>query len=469
MGHKFGALDGDASRRLRLASVQSSLLLVLLAAAMPLAAQSLPPAPEPVPELPGAGRPVNVAATAARREALLQRLPPGIVIVPAAGPRDLEVDVLQDGDFRQDDDFFYLTELETADAVLVLVRREGAPAQTILFLPPRNPAGERWTGMRLGPGALAEQLSGIPTVLSTEALDSVRAELMGRMGGPIYTVARVPPGDSTVAVHWARQGRRELKAINPVLDSLRAVKDPDEIARLRRAILITAEAQKAAMRAMKPGLREYQIEATIEYTFRDLGADRVGFPSIVGSGPNSTTLHYDANRRTVQDGDLVVMDIGAEYGQYTADVTRTVPVNGRFTPRQRAIYDLVLGSQQAALDAVKPGVTVRDLNAIARGYLRDHSGELCRPQTCDAYFVHGLSHWLGMRVHDVGDYGMPLRPGMVLTIEPGVYLPEENLGVRIEDDVLVTPSGHELLSGSAPRAAAEVETMMWKGASDAIR
>ncbi len=452
-----------------MASVKFPVFLWWVTAAAPLAAQSLPPAPEPVPELPGAGRPVNVTATAARRAALLQRLPAGIVIVPAAAPRDLEVDVLQDGDFRQDDDFFYLTGLETADAVLLMAHPGGASAQTILFLPPRNPAAERWTGMRLGPGAQAARLSGISTVLPVTALDSVRAEWMGRIAGPLYTVARVPPGDSALALRWARRGGRDVENIAPVLDSLRVVKDADEISRLRRAILITAEAQKAAMRAMKPGMKEYRIEATIEYTFRDLGADRVGFPSIVGSGPNSTTLHYDVNRRTMEDGDLVVMDIGAEYGQYTADVTRTVPANGWFTPRQRAIYDLVLGTQQAALDAVQPDVTVRDLNEIARRYLREHGGDLCRPQTCDAYFVHGLSHWLGMRVHDVGDYGMPLRAGMVLTIEPGVYLPEENLGVRIEDDVLVTPSGHELLSGSAPRAAADVETMMRKGASDAIR
>jgi Xaa-Pro aminopeptidase len=241
------------------------------------------------------------------------------------------------------------------------------------------------------------------------------------------------------------------------------VKDADEIARLRRAGQITAEALKAAMRIMKPGLKEYQVEATIEYTFRDLGADRVGFPSIVGSGPNSTTLHYDANRRIIEDGDLVVMDVGAEYGQYTADVTRTVPANGRFSPRQRAIYDLVLGAQQAALDGVRPGVTVLELDGLARRYLREQGGDLCRPVTCDRYFVHGLSHWLGMRVHDVGDYHLALQPGMVLTVEPGVYLADENLGVRIEDDCLVTASGCELLSGGAPRG------VMRKEGSDAVR
>ncbi|MBI2402033.1 MAG: aminopeptidase P family protein [Gemmatimonadetes bacterium] len=443
--------------------------LALWFVAAPLAAQSLPPAREPVAELPGAGRPVNLAATTARRDALFSRLPPGIVIVPSAGSRDLETDVLQDSDFRQDDDFFYLTGLETPEAVLLLTRPADAPQRTVLFLPPRDPAQEAWTGLRLGPGPEASRLSGIPTVLSTEALDSVRAVELALASGPIYTVARGPASDSAVAATWARQGRRDLVNLAPVLDSMRLVKDADEIARLRRAIEITVEAQLAAMRAMKPGMKEYQIEATVEYVFRDRGADRVGFPSIIGSGPNSTTLHYDVNRRTIEDGDLVVMDIGAEYGQYTADVTRTVPANGRFTPRQRAIYELVLATQQAALEAVKPGVTVGELNGIARRYLREHSGDLCRPRTCDAFFVHGLSHWLGMRVHDVGDYRMPLQAGMVLTIEPGIYLSAERLGVRIEDDVLVTLTGYELLSGGAPRSAADVEHTMKHGATDAIR
>jgi Xaa-Pro aminopeptidase len=443
--------------------------LALLLAAAPLAAQSLPPAPEPLAGLPGAGRPVNVAATAGRREALLGRLPSGIVIVPAAGSRDLEDDVLQDSHFRQDDDFFYLTGLETPDAVLVLARAEAGATRVMLALPPTNPAEEQWTGLRLGPGPDAARVSGIATILSTDALDSLRSGVLRTVRGPIYTVARAPLSDSAVAAVWAREGRRDLVNLAPVLDSLRVVKGAHEIVGLRRAVQITADAQVAAMRAMRPGLKEYQIEATVEYVFRDRGADRVGFPSIIGSGPNSTTLHYDANRRTIEDGDLVVMDIGAEYGQYTADVTRTVPANGRFTPRQRAIYDLVLATQQAAMDAIKPGITVSELNAVARRHMREHSGDLCRPRTCDAYFIHGLSHWLGMRVHDVGDYGMPLQPGMVLTIEPGIYLPEERLGVRIEDDVVVTPTGYELLSGGAPRSAADIEHTMRQGATDAIR
>ena len=238
------------------------------------------------------------------------------------------------------------------------------------------------------------------------------------------------------------------------------VKDADEIARLRKAIDITAEAQREAMRAAAPGMWEYEIEAVIEYTFRRRGAERVGFPSIVGSGINSTTLHYDKSRRRTEAGDLVVMDIGAEWGYYSADVTRTIPVSGKFTARQRAIYDLVYGAQQAAIDSVRPGMTIGQLTSIAQTYMREHSGKLCGDQPCNRYFIHGLSHWLGMDVHDVGPFNVPLRAGMVFTIEPGIYLPEERLGVRIEDDILVTETGGEVLSRGAPRTAADVEKAM---------
>jgi len=193
------------------------------------------------------------------------------------------------------------------------------------------------------------------------------------------------------------------------------------------------------------------------------GADRVGFPSIVGSGPNSVVLHHDRNRRRTEEGDLVVLDIGAEVGYYTADVTRTFPVSGVFSQRQRKIYELVLATQQAVIDSVRPGITVLELEQIARRFMRGHSDRLCGSSTCDRFFVHGLSHWLGMDVHDAGDYSRPLVPGMVLTIEPGIYLSEEELGVRIEDDVLVTETGHEVLSAGAPKSVEEIEALMAGG------
>lgn len=384
---------------------------------------------EPVALLPGAGRMPDLAATAARRAALMQHLGSGVVVLEAGASRDLEADVLQDNDFRPNDAFFYLTGLETANAVLVL-----APGAEFLLLPERNPRQERWTGPRLGPGADAARLSGIAQTLPLASRDSLVAALVARAGA--------------------------VCDVEGTIDSMRIQKDQDEVARLRRAIDITGEAHLAAMRAARPGMYEYQVEAVVEGTFRDRGADRVGFPSIIGSGPNSTTLHYDWNRRRMEAGDLVVVDIGAEWGQYSADITRTIPVSGTFTPRQRAIYDLVLATQQAAIDSVRPGVTVADLNRIARTYMRTHSGTLCGTATCDQYWIHGLSHWLGMRVHDVGDYTIPVMPGAVITIEPGIYLPDEGFGIRIEDDILVTATGGEMLSASAPRTASDIERAM---------
>jgi Xaa-Pro aminopeptidase len=214
------------------------------------------------------------------------------------------------------------------------------------------------------------------------------------------------------------------------------------------------------MAAARPGMFEYELEAVLEAGFRRRGADRLGYPSIVGSGFNGTTLHYAASRRQTQPGDLVVVDAAGEYAQYTADVTRTFPISGRFTPRQRAIYDLVLATQQAMMDSVRPGTTLGRLQAFGREFMRQHSGDLCAPRNCVDHFIHGSTHWIGMDVHDVGPYGVRLEPGMVFTIEPGIYLPDESLGVRIEDDVLVTPTGYELLSGAAPRRAEDIERLM---------
>src|SRR6266513_1962496 len=411
----------------------------------------------PVPEFPGMGRPVDTAAVALRRRALAARIGRGVALIPAAHERDVERDYVQDNDFRQTNTFFYLTELETQDAWLLIVAG-GEAATTVLFLSPRTPSQERWTGLRLGPDSTAARLSGIGRVLPTDSLDRMLAALF-RASGPLY----VPLDQTTRDEQRIREltfAGRDVRNLRPSADSMRLVKDADEIARMRKAVDISAAGHVAAMQAARPGVWEYELEAVLEAAFRRNGADRLGYPSIVGSGPNSTTLHYDVNRPQTRDGDLVVVDAGAEWGQYTADVTRTSPVNGKFTSRQKAIYDLVLATQQAAFDSTRPGTTIAQLNRVARDYMRAHSGTLCGAETCDAYFIHGLSHWLGMDVHDVGDYGTPLKPGMILTIEPGIYLAPEGLGVRIEDDVLVTATGAEWLSAKAPRTTAEIERLM---------
>jgi Xaa-Pro aminopeptidase len=425
----------------------------LLLATAPLAAQAGSPA-----------GPVPPEALAARRTALARAIGAGIAIVRSGEERSIEGDYPQDSDYRENNDFFYLTGLEAPGGWVAIAAKDSAVAEVRLFIPPRRPGSEQWTGPKLGPDSVATRLSGIAQVHSADSVQALLQRLIfqpngpGRSGG-VY-LAKTEEALEDDFLRRLFLSSLNVRDVRPVMAQLRLVKDADEIARLRRAIDITAEAHREAMRAAKPGMWEYELEAVIEGTFRRRGAERVGFPSIVGSGPNSTVLHYDKSRRQTAAGDLVVMDIGAEYGYYSADVTRTIPVSGKFTDRQRRIYELVLATQQVALDSTRPGRTLGQLGQIARDYMERNSGNLCGAQSCARYFIHGLSHWLGMDVHDVGSYATPLAPGMVFTIEPGIYIPEENLGVRIEDDILVTANGAENLSAGAPRTVAEIERAM---------
>lgn len=434
--------------------------LIATSLATPLAAQQpptpLPAVPPPVAELPGMGRPIDIAATAARRARLLSRLGDAVVLIPAARDRG---PYPQDNDFRQHNTFFYFSMLESPNAWIVMHARSGEPGDAVLLLPDRNLQQEAWTGVKLGPGDAAVRLTGFPRVLRLQQLDSVVSAALAR-DVPVYVpLDASTAGDRLVQRLRADSGRVTLRNLRPVVDSLRVVKDDVEIAVLRRAAMMSANAHRELMLAARDTMWEYELEAIIEAGFRRQGADRVGYPSIVGCGANAVVLHYDANRDRCRPGQLLLVDAAAEWGQYTADVTRTFPLSGTFTPRQRALYDLVLGAQQAAMDAVRPGQTMQELTRIAREYIRDHSAGLCGQQTCDSYFIHGLSHGIGMDVHDPGPLS-PLRPGAVFTIEPGVYLPQEGLGIRIEDDILVTATGYENLSAGVPRTADDIERLM---------
>ncbi len=413
---------------------------------------------------------VPAGVLAQRRAALLDLLEPGLALVRSA-ERRAEREHPQDSDFRQNNDFYYLTGLETPGSWLALLKREDGVGEVALYVPDRNPQQEIWTGLQLGPGARTAELTGIA---QTRSLSEFEPEILARLrqppevgGYPRLYLSREDKVEQTrELLELAARTGRSVSDLRGALARLRLVKDSVELARIRRATAITVEAQRRAMRAARPGIYEYELEAIVEYVFRTNGAERVAFPTIVGSGPNSVVLHYDKNRRQTTESDLVVIDAGAEYRYYAADVTRTFPVSGKFSERQRAIYELVLATQLAAIDSVRPGMTVWQLESIARRYMREHSGGLCGDRTCDRYFQHGLAHWLGMDVHDVGSYTTPLAPGMVLTIEPGIYLADEGLGVRIEDDVLVTTDGAEVLSAGAPKTVEEIETLMARADSD---
>jgi Xaa-Pro aminopeptidase len=265
-----------------------------------------------------------------------------------------------------------------------------------------------------------------------------------------------------------------VKPASPLFAALRPVKSADEIAALKTAAEITASAQREAMRSATPGMSEYQIQSIIEHVFSVNGAVRPGFSTIVGSGKNSCILHWSTNDRKTEPGDVIVMDIGAEYNMYTADITRTIPISGTFTKRQRDVYEVVLKANEAAIALVGPGVNMADVNAkvndvlteglIALGLIKDRSG-------LRQYYTHGLSHSVGLQVHDLGGANTVgvLKPGMVITIEPGLYIPAENLGVRIEDDVLVTETGREVITAAAPKSVGDVEKLMKEAGMDFSR
>jgi Xaa-Pro aminopeptidase len=259
-----------------------------------------------------------------------------------------------------------------------------------------------------------------------------------------------------------------MKDLRGNIIELRLIKGPTEIAFLRQAIEVSLDAQFAAFKMMRPGLWEYQVAAKMVEVHATGGSEAEAYAPIVGAGPNSTSLHYDNLGRKIQDGDIVVMDVGAQYSGYAADITRTVPANGKFTPRQREIYDIVLGAQNAALAALKPGMDMcgkgkQSLFKISYEYINSHGKDL-NGRPLGQYYIHGLGHNIGLDVHDPGDSCSALKPGQVVTMEPGIYIPEENLGVRIEDDVLITETGYELLSRRLPRTAEEIEKIMAEGA-----
>ncbi len=399
------------------------------------------------------------------------RRPAGAVIVLVG-----EVEEPEDARYRQSNNFAYLTGVEASHAAIIL--RPEDRTET-LYLPPRDRGMENWTGPKLGPGKEAQEATGFDHVESTATF---LGDLFAAIGDPgvrrpmghpatVYLMSPIPRssdgGPSAALARLIKEGATQarLKDLAPILGERRKVKSTSEIALLRKAVAITADAHEASARLIAPGVPEYRVEGAILGAFVSGGGMRAGFASIVGSGPNSTVLHYNTNRRTMQAGELVVVDIGGEYAYYTADITRTYPVGGKFTPRQREVYQLVLDCQSTAAADFKVGVTtLGSQNRFARDFFRKSplrakdSNDVER--SMDAFFTHSLGHYLGMDVHDVGNSAKPLGPGEVITIEPGLYIPSEGFGVRIEDDYLVTKDGLDKLSGAIPSSPDEVERRM---------
>lgn len=413
-----------------------------------------------------------------RRENLAGKLSDGIIVMKSGTIYQRNNDV--DYDFRQSSNFYYLTGFEEPESAFIIDPSSDKPY--ILFVKPGNPQFEIWDGILAGTeGAVSVYKA--DKSLDISEFENVFEKYISE-GKKIY----YPYSDKSLNAFITSLSSNVITAdIEPVLAEMRLFKSAYEIEMMQKAIDITCDGLTATMKACKPGMYEYQLQAELEYIFKNEGSPRNGFPSIVGSGPNTTILHYETNRRKTEDGDLVVMDVGAEYGFYSADVTRTFPVNGKFSFAQKKIYNIVLAAQKQAIEFIKPGVRFSQVDSVARSVVKkglEVIGLIKESDNTYGFFMHSTSHWLGLDVHDAGSYTSDgsearfgkenriLEPGMVLTVEPGIYIREGkegvdpeyyNIGIRIEDDVLVTQNGYNLLSWKAPKEIKDIEKLMRDG------
>ncbi len=480
----------------------------------------------------------RLAELAGRRERVAQSVgAKGILILFSTEPRVYTNDV--DYEYRQENNLYYLTSLKQKGATLVLTpSNEVSPA--ILFLPRRNPAAETWTG-HMYSAAEASQVSGIKEIWDASEFEPFLRALRNRQpyrpkaenilmsSTPTPVESSAPSGfeklfatagkndaeihllvpgagdsleyrqEQRFASEWAKSASGySIKNASPVFAEMRLRKSPLEIALMQHAIDITTEAHERAWVAAADANWEYEVDAQVAYAFKLRNADHWGYPSIVGCGPNATTLHYQESQGRVTQGELLLMDVGAEYDHYSADVTRTFPVNGKFSPVQAEIYQIVYDAQEAGARVARPGAQVSDVNRAATEVIKDGLLKLglITDRNSNQYriwFMHGTSHWLGMNVHDVGNYGTKLEPGMVFTNEPGIYIrpdaldnlpktPEnekfiaavkpafekyKSIGVRIEDDLLITPDGVKWMTEALPRRISEIEDFIARGRREA--
>jgi Xaa-Pro aminopeptidase len=411
--------------------------LLLLAAG--LSGNFVHPDPAPPPDLP-------VAVYRQRRARLLAELGGCTALISSQG----EVNGITE-DYRQDADFYWLTGINEPNAHLLL-QPKSPYRKVVLFLKPRDPEAERWTGPRepVSPELLEKYgvdrvLRGSPeSVLANSGLHHDCVAIIAPAG-----MEKADRGDDELALRLA--GRFGLKVVykRDLLAALRSAHGPEELERMERAVAITAQGHNAVARATVAGVSERDVQAQLEYAFYANGGTGLSYSSIVGSGPNGAVLHWDKNSRILQNGDLVVVDAAADYGRYASDVTRTYPVSGHFTAEQAQVYRAVYQAQEDIFAAIKPGVSMAALQHVAEESLR-RSGYL-------ANFIHGFGHFVGLDVHDAGDSEKAIPVGAVFTVEPGVYLPAQGFGVRIEDEVVMTDRGYRLLTASIPRKLEDVE------------
>jgi Xaa-Pro aminopeptidase len=422
------------------------------------------------------------SAYAERRAKLASQIDGPIVLWGFTGREEISEAYV----FAQEESFYYLTghNEEGAGLLILPAPKSGSDAwngpREILFLPAKDPAKEKWDGVRMSPiDPGIESRTGFAAV---RPFSEMRADVekLAKLYPTFYT--QLPyekemggfPHEKAV-VDWLQLAvpQIKLKDIRPNVNDLRQIKSPGELAFLQRAIELSLDAHFEAMKMMRPGLFEYQVAAKMVEVHAMGGSEAESYSPIVGAGPNSTALHYDKLSRKIEDGDIVVMDVGAQFSGYAADITRTIPANGKFTPRQREIYEIVLGAQNAALEKLKPGNDVcnkgkKSAQVVAYDYINSH-GKDKEGKSLGKYYIHGLSHHIGLNVHDPGSSCSPLQPGMVVTVEPGIYIPEENIGVRIEDDVLITATGYKFLSERLPRSPDEIEKIMAEAAEERAR
>lgn len=435
--------------------------------------------------------PVDHAPIYASRRSRVQELlgESGILVVPASPEIVVGRDI--DTRYRPDADLYYLTGYREPGAVLVLGPASADEPYT-LFVRPRDPNAERWTGVRGGPEAAAAEFGAVAYPIT-----ELEERLPGLLAAAETIYFPLESGRPEVE-HLVRRalangrrtrqrtgiGPRTLRDPGSLLDEARIIKDPHEIELIAAAATLSAEAFLDVVPLIKPGVGEWEIEAALTYGFRRRGADGEAFASIIASGPNATVLHYIDNDRVMKAGELLLIDAGAIRRGYSGDISRTFPVSGRFAPLQREIYDAVLAAHDRAIAAIRPGATIAGVHEISRrtlteallglGILDGDPDEIIEEEQYKPFFPHQTSHWLGLDLHDVGDYARGgesriLEPGMVLTVEPGLYFPPDDdrvppelrgTGIRIEDDVVVTDSGHEILTEMLPTAATDLEALM---------